>query len=274
MKRFISIFFLVMPLLLISQRQPKIKGNRSVTEVSEQLPAFTAIELSHNLDIKLKKSFGEGYEIIADDNLVDVLKFDVVDSTLVISSFYDIVSKKKLEITVNYRELMAITVKEGKVFSNEVISSDELYLNTFGNAELDIEASGFMANVNAEDNSTMNLNLDIDSLNVSMKHKTDGVIYAVSGAKNINLEDSTSLTLEGTTESLQVEMNTNTKLKADKLEAAEVDLTIKESGFARINAYRTFNLKSSGTAKTHLYGNPKVAVEEFLDASQLLKKGD
>ncbi|UOY07853.1 DUF2807 domain-containing protein [Muricauda sp. SCSIO 64092] len=274
MKRFISIFFLVMPLLLISQRQPKIKGNRSVTEVSEQLPAFTAIELSHNLDIKLKKSFGEGYEIIADDNLVDVLKFDVVDSTLVISSFYDIVSKKKLEITVNYRELMAITVKEGKVFSNEVISSDELYLNTFGNAELDIEASGFMANVNAEDNSTMNLNLDIDSLNVSMKHKTDGVIYAVSGAKNINLEDSTSLTLEGTTESLRAEMKTNTKLKADKLEAAEVDLTIKESGFARINAYRTFTLKSSGNAKTHLYGNPKVAVEEFLDTSQLLKKGD
>lgn len=274
MKKFISIFFLVMPLLLISQRQPKIKGNRSVTEVSEQLPAFTAIELAHNLDIELKKSFGEGYKIIADDNLVDVLKFDVVDSTLVISSFYDIVSKKKLEITVNYRELMAITVKEGKVFSNEVISSDQLYLNTFGNAELEIEASGFMANVNAEDNSTMNLNLDIDSLNVSMKHKTDGFIYAVSGAENINLEDSTSLTLEGTTETLRAEMKTNTKLKADKLEAAEVDLTIKESGFARINAYRTFTLKSSGNAKIHLYGNPKVTVGEFLDASQLLKKGD
>lgn len=274
MKKLVLILLLIAPIIATSQRRPKIKGNRSVTEVREQLPPFNALELVDDLDIELKKSFGEGYEIIADDNLVDVLKFEVVDSTLVISSYYDIVSKKKLEVAVNYQELKAITVKEGKVFGNEVISADELYLNVFGNSQLDIEATGFFANVNAEDNSSIELNLDIDSLNVSMRHKTDGLIYAVSGAKNVTLQDSASLTLEGTAETLMVEMDSNTKLKGDKLEAAEVNVQLKESSFARINAYRTFVLKSSGNSKTFLYGNPKITIEEFLDTSQLIKKLD
>lgn len=272
MKKSFVLLLLVIPILVVSQRRPKIKGNRSVTEVNEPLPPFTAIELKDNLKIELKKSFGEGYEIVADDNLVDVLKFDVVDSTLVISSFYDIISKKKLEIAINYRELGGITVKEGKIHSDNSISSDVLYLNVFGNAELDIDANGFMVNVNAEDNAKIDLNLDIDSLNVSMKHKSDGIIYAVSGAKEVDLQDNASLTLEGTTETLVAKLSGNTKLKAQALEAAEVNLMTIESVFVRINAFRSFVLNSSGSSKTHLYGNPKITIEEFLDTSQLIKK--
>ena len=274
MKKSILMLCLILPLILVAQRRPKIKGNRSVTEVSEQLPPFNAIELLDDLDIQLKKSFGEGYEVVADDNLVDVLKLEVLDSTLVISSYYDIISKKKLDITINVRELTAITVKKGKIFSDVMMESDSWYLNTYDNAELDIEASGFVAYVNAEDNSLVHLNLDVDSLNVTMKHRTDGNIYAVSGAKNISLMDSATLTLEGTTENLEVEMNANTKLRADKLEAAEVRLSNTESGFARINAYRTCLISASGNSKIHLYGNPKITIDQFLDTSQLFKKDD
>ena len=100
MKRFILAFLLSIPFVLIAQRRPKIKGNRSVIEVTQELPPFNALELVDNLEVTLKKSFGEEVSITADDNLVDFLKFEVVDSTLVISSFYDIVSKKKLDITM------------------------------------------------------------------------------------------------------------------------------------------------------------------------------
>ncbi len=268
------LLLLTIPFTLLGQRKPKIKGNRSVTEVRETLPPFNAIELNDNLEIRLKKSFGERYEVVADDNLVDVLKFEVLDSTLVISSFYTIVSKKKLEITIEFQELRSITQRDGKIFSDALIESDELFINTFGNSQLDLDASGFMANVNGEDNSRMDLNLDIDSLSVSLKHKTNAIIYAVSGAKAVDLQNTASLTLEGTTENLLVAMSGNSKLKGDKLEAAEVDLTIKESSFARVYAFRNFTLNSSGTARTFLYGSPKVAISEFLDTSQLLKKED
>ncbi len=56
MKRIIVLFIVFLPLLSWAQRKPKIKGNRQVTEVREELPPFNAIELNDNLDIELKKS--------------------------------------------------------------------------------------------------------------------------------------------------------------------------------------------------------------------------
>ncbi|MEL6306280.1 MAG: DUF2807 domain-containing protein, partial [Bacteroidota bacterium] len=85
MKTSYLLLVLLLPLVTFSQRKPKIKGSRVVTEVKEELPPFNAIQLNSDMDITLKKSFGPGYTIVADDNLIDIYKFKVEDSTLVIS---------------------------------------------------------------------------------------------------------------------------------------------------------------------------------------------
>ena len=56
MKNIIIYSLILIPMLAISQRKPKIKGSRIVTEVNEELPAFNAIQLNDDLDIVLKKS--------------------------------------------------------------------------------------------------------------------------------------------------------------------------------------------------------------------------
>ncbi|MEO0528457.1 MAG: DUF2807 domain-containing protein, partial [Bacteroidota bacterium] len=124
MKKFIIVVLILSYGTVTAQRKPKIKGNRVVVEVREELPAFNAIELNDDLEITLHKSADPGYVITADDNLIDVLKFKVADSTLMISSFYKIIAKKKLEITINYRELESITMKEGKIGMEDIINTD------------------------------------------------------------------------------------------------------------------------------------------------------
>ncbi len=274
MKKLIVLLVVCIPIFSLAQRKPKIKGNRSVTEVREDLPAFNAIELNANLDIQLKKSFGEGYEITADDNLIDVLKFKVEDNTLVISAFYDITSKKKLEIIVNYKELKAITQRDGKITMLDVLSTDNLYVNAFGPSKLSLKASAFVASLNMEDNSKGDFNFDVDSLNVSLKHRSDAAIYSVSSAKNIELLNTASLDIEGTTDSLNLKMFNNTKFTGQKLESGTVKIQLEESATARTNAFRSLELKSRGNAKTYLYGDPKITILEFLDTSQLIKKKD
>ena len=86
MKNLITLIVLVACFQTYGQRKPKIKGNKSVIEVREELPAFNAIEIIDDLEILLQKGASEGYVLNADDNLVDVLKFKVEDSTLFISS--------------------------------------------------------------------------------------------------------------------------------------------------------------------------------------------
>ena len=272
MKKRIVLLVLAIPIFMFAQRKPKIKGNRSVTEVKEELPAFNAIELNDDLDIQLKKSYGEGYEIIADDNLIDVLKFKVEDSTLVISSFYKITAKKKLKITVNFKELKAINQKAGKITVEDIISSDNLYINTFGSSKIELKASGGIASLNMEDTSKGDFNVDVDSLNISLKNKADAKIYAVSGAKNIELYNTASLKLEGTTDTLKLKMENNTKFDGEKMEASTAILDVTSSASTRVNAYKEFELTSSGSSKTYLYGNPRISILQFLDTSQLIKK--
>ncbi len=272
MRNAIILLIICFPIVIKAQRKPKIKGNRQVTEVREELTSFNAIELNDNLELTLKKSFGEGYEILADDNLIDILKFKVIDSTLVVSAFYEVTSKKKLEITINYKELKAITLRDGKITGEDIINADEIYLNVFGPSKIDIKANAFVGHVNMEDNSVGDFNLDIDSLNINMKHKSDARLYAVTGAKNITLLNTSSLTIEGTTDSLQLKMLNNTKFKGEKLQTGGAALELEESALARVYVTRDLELQSRGDSKTYLYGDPRISILQFLDTSQLIKK--
>ncbi len=274
MKNIVLFLAIAMPILASAQRKPKIKGNREVTEVREALPPFNAVQLNDDLTIVLKKSYGEGYEITADDNLVDVIKFEVEDSTLVISSFYNITAKKKLDIAVNFKELRSVTMRDGKITTNDIISTDALYVNTFGNSRLNLKADAITANINMEDNSKGDYNLDIDSLKVTIKNKADAKMYAVTGAKNIELLNNAVLNVEGTTESLQLKLFNNSKYRGSKMQAGEISAQVEGSTVARLNAAKTLELESRGSAKTYLNGEPQIKLLEFLDTSQLLKKKD
>jgi hypothetical protein len=271
-KAFLFCLVILVAISVTAQRKPKIKGNRVVTQVSETLSDFNAIVLEDDLDIVLRKSFGSGYEIEADDNLVDILKFKVEDSTLVISSFYKVTAKKKLDIIVNFVDLNAIAAKDGKITCKNVISNEVFFIDAFGNSKLDLRVDAGVMNLNMEENGSGDFNLDVDSLNVTMRGRTDASVYSVSGAKNIELGDNSNLKLEGTTDTLLANLSSNAKLRAQKLEATTVDLNLLQSADASVNAYREIKLVSNGNSKTFLYGNPKIIIEEFLDTSQLIKK--
>ncbi len=274
MKKTFLLLLILLTISVTAQRKPKIKGNRVVTQVNETLPDFNAIVLEDDLDIVLKRSFGPGYEIEADDNLVDILKFEVQDSTLVISSFYNVTAKKKFDIAINFVELKAITVRDGKVTCDNIISNEVFFTDVFGDGKLEIDVSAGVMNLNLEENASGDFNLDVDSLNIAMRGKTDALVYSTSGSKNIELNDNADLKLEGTTDVIMASLLSNSKLKGNKLEAAEANITIQGSSNASINVFREFKLASRGNSKTQLYGNPKIIIEEFLDTSQLIKRKD
>lgn len=272
MKKYLFISLILVSISLTAQRKPKIKGNRVVTEVSDELPAFNAIVLEDDLEITLKKSFGPGYEIVADDNLVDILKFKIEDSTLIISSFYTVTAKKKFDITINFVELKAITLKAGTVKCDDIISSETFIADMFTDARADLQVNAGMMHLTMEDISKGDFNLDVDSLNITMKKRTDASIYAVSASKKVTLQENADLKLQGTTDLLDATIADNTKLKAQKLEAATLQLNSTGSASAHVNAFRALTLSASGNTKTYLYGNPELTINEFLDTTQLIKR--
>ncbi len=272
MKNLITLIILLVCFQTFAQRKPKIKGNKSVIEVREDLPAYKAIELIDDLEIVLQKGPNEGYTINADDNLIDVLKLKVVDSTLIISSFYKITSKKKLEITVNYTELEAITMRDGKINMKDVISSDQLVVNIYGPSRLELNATAPIMNINMEGMSSGDFNLASDSLNITLKDRIDARIYSVGASNTVQMFKNASAKMEGSADVFNVHLFGNSNLKASKLEAAIIKANLEESSNARLNAYENLELSTRGSSKTYLYGNAKIVVLDFLDTSQLHKE--
>lgn len=272
MKNLVLLLLLFYHISLVAQRKPKIKGSRIVTEVNDELPAFNAIQLNDDLDITLKKSFGPGYEIVADDNLIDILKFKVQDSTLIITAFYDVTAKKQLDITINYTDLKAISAKEGSITTGDMINSDELFVDGFANTRLNIQASAAVMDINLEDTSKADFNVDVDSLNISVNHRAEAYVYAVNEVSLAEVDQNGLLTFEGTSDRVNANITGNAKLKAEKMEAATLNLSVENAANARVYSYRDLELRAKGNAKTYLYGNPQITILEFLDTAQLIKK--
>lgn len=275
MKRiFVLVVLMFLGLQTFAQRKPKIKGNKNVVEVREDLPAFNAIELNDDLEIILQKSSNEGYALETDDNLIDVLKFKVSDSTLVISSFYNITAKKKLIITVYYTELSALTMRNGEISMKDVISTDRLEVNTYGTSRLELNATADIININMEEISSGDFNLASDSLNLTFKDRIDAKVYATGAKSTLYMYKNASAKMEGSADFLMAKLYGDSSLKAEKLETIKTLLISEDSPKAQVYVLEDFELSSRGSSKTSLYGNPKITILDFLDTSQLNKEKD
>jgi len=274
MKKLLILVLILSPIVSMAQRKPKIKGSRIVTQVNEELQPFNAIILNDELEITLNKSLGPGYELIADDNLIDVLKFEVENGTLVISSYYDITAKKELEITVNYTELQAITVKNGSIVSKDVIESDELFVDGFNNTKLDIKANAAVMDINLEDTSSGDFHLEVDSLNVNLNKRAEAYVYAQINAGVLDMEGNSSLAMEGTSERLQINLLEDAKYKGETMQISSCKLAVTGKANARVHAFGDLQINATEDASIYLYGTPKITIEEFLGTSQLIKKQD
>lgn len=83
---------------VFAQKKQKIKGNKEVVEVYKNLEPFTKVEILDELAVNLMQTQSEGYRLKTDSNLVDVIKFEVIDGTLKIYTTNRIISSKNLEI--------------------------------------------------------------------------------------------------------------------------------------------------------------------------------
>lgn len=272
MKKITLLIFALVCGIGIAQRTPKIKGNGQVTEVKDVLPPFNAIELVDNLEVYLERSNEPGYSISADDNLIDVLKLIVEDNTLKISSYYKITGKKKLEITVRYSDLNKVTLMDGTLGSKDVIVLDALQLTCLGYSKSNLQANAAIMDISMKDNSTADMNLKCDSLNIAIQDKADARIYSISGQSNVRLRKNAKATLEGTVDSLQLDLMDNSYLQANKLEAGTIKAGLEGYCRAEINAVNDLQLSSQGSSKTYLYGEGKITIVQFLDQSELIKK--
>lgn len=272
MKRILLLTLLTFNVVAYAQRKPKIKGNRNVVEVREDLPSFNAVRLDDNLEVYLQESSSEGYVLEADDNLVEILKFRVVDGTLSISSFYNIKSKKKLKVTVLFNRMNHVSLTAGKVIATDRFKSDGLDIAVSGTGRAEMAVNTEMLNIKLEGSATADINMEGDSLKIEGSGKSKLRLYAVAEATSVQLMKNSSAFLEGFSHDLGISLKEQTVLKAAQLESNLIKASLQANSSAELYAVDSLELSASGASKTYAFGSGKIILHEFVDTSELYKR--
>lgn len=257
-----------------AQRKPKIRGNRNVTEVSKALPGFVAVCLLDDLEVSLEPATEPGYSLQADDNLIDILKFEVISDTLFISSFYTVTRKKQLQIQVRYNELNAITVKAGSISVSEPVTSEALKVSTQDRGRLQLNAKVPRLLLQMQDQSSGDFNIESDSLEVVLTNRAEARIYQVNEEMVLTMSDQTDALLEGTAGTVTLKMEAGSKLRAERLEADTIKAFLGGTASAYLHPTGLFELSSMGSANIYLYGDAEINILEFGDTSSLNKRAE
>lgn len=272
--RILTLVFLCHSIGILAQRKPKIKGNRELTEVIKALPSFSSIEIKDDLDIVLRRAPEESYRITADDNLIDVLKFEVENGVLVVSSFYQITAKKELSIEVSYAQLSAISLLDGRISTaeGERINSEELSIDAQGISRIDVDADVGQLKLNMKDNSNGNFNVTADSLSIQLKHKSDAQVYVNSFSSSVQIRDNALLLIEGTSNSLELSSKDNARIRAQDLEADRLSANLAGSSDTRVMVTAEAELGLLEKARCYLFGDPEIKLLTFKDNAELFKR--
>lgn len=117
------------------------RGNGNVvTEERSVSEDFTEVKASAGMDVFLTEGSENKIVVEADENLLPLIKTEVKDGKLTITTSGNIGFYKSKKVYVTYKELNDITASSGaEIIGNSVIRSERLSLQSSSGAEIKVE---------------------------------------------------------------------------------------------------------------------------------------
>ncbi|MDO1500109.1 DUF2807 domain-containing protein [Winogradskyella maritima] len=275
MKRYIIGLVLVLGAFSVSDAQDeKIKGDRNVTVKQTYLDAFQGLIISTELDIDLVYNAKPSVEIEADDNLHDVIVFEVSDGVLSIGATKRITSRRKLNITINYSEpLNLIEVHDkSELHSLTSLELNDVELTTTGNSKtyLNIKAKNFK--YTSEGKSKMRLNLSADSTAIVLSDDSKLEALINSPSATYDLYQRADADIEGDAENVSFRIDNSSNFKGKNYTIMVASLLIEGNSDATLHVEDSISINASGDSEIYLFGEPKISLDTFTGTCKLQKK--
>lgn len=255
-----------------AQRKPRIRGNRKVVSVEKPLPSFRHLSLSDGLKLRLQSGNTETVRIEADENLIDILRFEVAGDTLKVGSFYQITGSKQLALTLVFSTLESIRVGQGELAMEETLEADILKIDMGQDARVALNIRAGLLDVQLKGNAAADLRVEADSLHADLGGRTDSRIYTAGASVDLAMTGQASLGLEGSSPSLTLSMTDNARLQAQGMQAEKAMAFMNGSALARLQTETSLSYEGRGNARLFVYGQPEIRILGFYDRAELLKE--
>ena len=276
MTKKISLLFTLLFLVTIgvAQKKEKIKGSKIVTISVKEIPVFENIEINDNFEVFLVKGDNTTLEIEADDNLHDIINYEVLAGTLRIYSLREASSFKKFALRINYTsDLKLITAKnESKIHSLADLELENITVKNYDNSKafLNVKATNFALVLN--DKSEAEINVKSENLSLELSKSSELKALVSSPEFKLDMYQKSRATIEGNTKNAKIRLDNSASLTAKKLVATTLELA--SEGYAKcfVNVTDILYLVASGKSEIELLGEPKIQITKFINNATLYKK--
>jgi hypothetical protein len=276
MKKILLILFFVISGIAVTtaQSDDKIKGDRNVTIKQTYIDDFKTIVVSGDFSIEVVYNSKPSVEIEADDNLHDVIKFQVIDGVLSFDETLRITSKKKLNIKVNYgNALQNIEVRgEGEIRSLTSMELKDVILTTSDNSRAYLNINAKTLNYKSSGKSKTRLNLTADSTKIELSDNSKLDALITSKSANFDLYQRSDASIEGVANNSIIKLINSSNFNGGKFDVKSVDASLEDNSDLSISALERIAIASSGDSEVYLFGSPEITITKFEDTSKLQKK--
>ncbi|MEW7280655.1 DUF2807 domain-containing protein [Aquimarina sp. 2201CG1-2-11] len=273
-KTLITILLFTITITGFSQKKPKIKGNRNVTEISKEITeAFGTIEIDDALEVTLYQGDQNEYYLKTDENLIDIIQFKVQDDILKIYATNKIVRSKKLKIDVTITDINQIILRDhAQITINKKLSTKEVTINAYDSSQFDLSIEADDIAIMLYDKVKGLVNIKSESATLEMNGKADVRGTIKTDKIKTSLIRSTRLKLDGNADIATFDLKGSAKLNAKKMKIGSINLKTSNTADVNIYARKELELHARDKSVVYIYGNPKIDVKNLTEASKIIKK--
>ena len=267
-------FVLLLSTVTQAQKKEKIKGNKNVTTQETPISSFSKIIVGEDFFIDIIEGESASVFIEADDNLHDVIQFNVADSVLSFKTTKNITSSKKLSIKVIYTtSLKEIeTNDDGEISSLTSINLDDVSVKSSGTSKvfLNVKSQNFSLTSNDRAKIKLNVTANETKFVLSDNSKLDALINA--DRMHIDLYQRSDAKVRGNLDKLKIRASNSSNIVGKELVSTNCEILSEDSSDVAVNVINELFIDVSGSSEIYIYGNPKITLNKFANTAKLYKK--
>jgi hypothetical protein len=268
------VFFLLITTLATGQNKEKIKGSKIVIEKAVEIGEFTALEIEDNLTVFLEKGTKNEIKVETDDNLQEVITFDIKEKSLRIYTSKEISTYKKLILKIKYtNDLKSVTARNATIINAlEAIQLDSITFKSTDFAKLYLNINSKNFNLNLDDKSKIELNLKAEKSKIQLSKNAQIKALIATTDLALDMYQKTSAIIEGESTNAIIRQDNNSIFTGFNFTIHNADVTTEGSAVCNIMADTSLVIDANSSSRIYLLGTPRIEVRKFLGEAQLIKK--
>jgi hypothetical protein len=256
------------------QKKEKIKGSKIVTLAVKELNSFENIEVSDNFEVLLVKGTKPSIEIEADDNLHEIINYEVSGNTLKISALKDPTGFKKFTIRINYSNDLQLVTARNEVTLKALadIELDKITIKNYNTSKSFLNVKSNYFALILDDKAEAELNVKSESTSLELSKNSELKALIASPEFKLDMYQKSTALIEGTVLNGKIRLDNSSHFTAPKLIIDSLELDTEGYAKCEVNVSNTLTLAASGKSEIELWGEQKIIIKKFLNNTLLHKK--